>query len=361
MGASTRCAPKGARTDVSTHSATGTPSEALRQALSKLPAGQPVAVALSGGSDSVALALMAAQVCESDRPLHLFHIHHGLLAQADEWVQHLTQFAQALGVPLSVRYVQVDLGQGLGTEASAREARYAALAELAHEHQVVAILLAHHQQDQAETVLLRLLRGAGVLGLSAMQEDVERQGMRLLRPWLDVERADLVAIAHAYAARTGWHAVLDPSNADPQYKRGAFRTELVPALEKHWPAWRQTLVRHAKQAGEVNEILEEVAATDWLTLEPSALGLSPVVAEHPQRGQSFSLAAWRVLSPARQALVLRYWLRQLEVPMPTERRLAELMRQLRQLHALGHDRELLWQHSAVSVRCVRGRVSLTSG
>jgi tRNA(Ile)-lysidine synthase len=326
------------------------PVRALQQALANIPADQAVAVALSGGTDSAALALVAAQVCaQRSQPLYFFHIHHGLMPEADAWAEHLAEFARALEIPLSVRHVQVDLAQGLGTEASAREARYQALAALADEHQVVALLLAHHQQDQAETVLLRLLRGAGVLGLSAMQEDVARQGMRLLRPWLDIERQELVDIAQEFADRTGWQAVQDPSNADPQYKRGAFRTELLPVLDKHWPAWRQTLVRHARQAAEVSEVLEEVAASDWLTLEPEA------------SGQSFSLKAWRDLSPARQALVLRYWLAQQQVAMPGERRLADLMRQLRQLHALGHDRELLWQHGSHTVRCLRGRVSLSSG
>jgi tRNA(Ile)-lysidine synthase len=326
------------------------PVRALQLALANIPSEQAVAVALSGGTDSVALALVAAQVCaQRGQPLYFFHIHHGLMPEADAWAEHLVGFARVLNVPLLVRHVQVDLGQGLGTEASAREARYQALAALAREHQVAAILLAHHQQDQAETVLLRLLRGAGVLGLSAMQEDASRQGMRLLRPWLEIERAELLLIAQDHFRRTGWQAVQDPSNADPQYKRGAFRTELVPVLEQHWPAWRQTLVRHARQAADVSDILDEVAALDWQTLEPDA------------SGQSFSLKAWRDLSPARQALVLRYWLDLQQVAMPGERRLADLMRQLRQLHALGHDRELLWQHGSHTVRCLRGRVSLSSG
>ena len=323
------------------------PVRALQQALATIPPEQPVAVALSGGTDSVALALVATQLCT--RPLYFFHIHHGLMREADAWVERLEELARVLDIPLFVRHVQVDLGQGLGTEASAREARYQALAALAREHQVAAILLAHHQQDQAETVLLRLLRGAGVSGMRAMQDDTVRQGMRLLRPWLQIERADLVQIVRTYTERTGWYAVEDPSNADPQYKRGAFRTELVPVLDAHWPAWRQTLVRHAKQAAEVTLILQEVAQADWHRLEPD------------ETGKSFDLKAWRLLSPARQALVLRFWLEQQQVSMPGERRLADLMRQLRQLHALGHDRELLWQHGSHTVRCVRGRVSLSSG
>jgi tRNA(Ile)-lysidine synthase len=322
----------------------------LIKALGSLAREAPIAVALSGGADSVALALIAAEHCaDTKRPLYFFHIHHGLMAQADAWVTHLQQFAHDLKIPLQVRHVQVDLTAGLGIEGAAREARYLALAQLCHEHDVAALLLAHHRQDQAETVLLRLLRGTGVSGLAAMRAEVQRGGMRLLRPWLEVERAELLAVAHAYAQRTGWAAVQDPSNTDPTYARGALRNALAPVLNTYWPAWCQTLVRHAKQAGEANEVLAEVAALDL-----AALHVNPA-------DQSFSLLAWRALSAARQALVVRHWLQEQGVAMPGERRLAELLRQLRQLHALGHDRELLWQHGAVAVLCKQGRVVLSSG
>jgi tRNA(Ile)-lysidine synthase len=214
---------------------------------------------------------------------------------------------------------------------------------------VAALLLAHHRQDQAETVLLRLLRGTGVSGLAAMQVDVQRGGMRLLRPWLDVERAELVAVADAYALRTGWAVVQDPSNTDPKYARGALRSALAPVLNTYWPAWCQTLVRHAKQAGEANEVLAEVAALDL-----AALDVKP-------EDHSFSLLLWRALSAARQALVVRHWLQEQGIAMPGERRLADLLRQLRQLHALGHDRELLWQHGAITVHCKKGRVVVSAG
>jgi tRNA(Ile)-lysidine synthase len=270
------------------------------------------------------------------------------MAQADEWVAHLQQFSQELNIPLQVRQVQVDLTAGLGVEGAARDARYLALAQLCFENGVAALLLAHHRQDQAETVLLRLLRGTGVSGLAAMQVDVQRGGMRLLRPWLEVERAELLAVAQAYEQRTGWAVVQDPSNTDPKYARGALRSALAPVLNTYWPAWCQTLVRHAKQAGEANEVLAEVAALDL-----AALDVKP-------EDQSFSLLAWRSLSAARQALVVRHWLQGQGVAMPGERRLAELLRQLRQLHALGHDRELLWRHGAASVRCQQGRVALST-
>jgi tRNA(Ile)-lysidine synthase len=322
----------------------------LAKALAPLAPEAPLAVALSGGADSVALAVIAAEHCaQTKRSLYFFHIHHGLMVQADAWVAHLHKFSQDLNIPLQVRHVQVDLAAGLGMEGAARDARYLALAQLCLEHDVAALLLAHHRQDQAETVLLRLLRGTGVSGLAAMRADVLRGGMRLLRPWLEVERAELLAVAQAYERRTGWAAVQDPSNTDPTYARGALRSALAPVLNTYWPAWCQTLVRHARQAGEANEVLAEVAALDL-----AALSVNPV-------DQSFSLLAWRSLSTARQALVVRHWLQEQGVAMPGERRLAELLRQLRQLHALGHDRELLWQHGSVAVRCKQGRVVLSSG
>ena len=325
-------------------------SALLKTALLTVAPQAPVAVALSGGADSVALALVAAEHCASTaRPLLFFHIHHGLISQADAWAEHLQKLSQDLNIPLHVRHVQVDLAAGLGVEGAARDARYTALAQLCLEHGVGAVLLAHHRQDQAETVLLRLLRGSGVAGLAAMQSEAQREGMRLLRPWLDVDRAELLVVAHAYEQRTGWSVVQDPSNTDPKYARGALRRALAPVLNTYFPAWRQTLVRHARQAGEVNEVLAEVAALDL-----AALDVNP-------EDQSFSLLHWSALSPARQALVVRHWLQGQGVAMPGERRLADLLRQLRQLHALGHDRELLWQHGAVAVRCKQGRVALSSG
>jgi tRNA(Ile)-lysidine synthase len=324
--------------------------DALGQSLATLPNRSSVAVALSGGIDSVALALVAQEVCkQTEHPLHFFHVHHGLYAEADTWAAHLQGLAHDLAVPLSLQHVEVAQDSGLGIEAAARQARYVALADLARSQGVTAILLAHHRQDQAETVLLRLLRGAGVLGLGAMHAQALRGDLQLLRPWLDIDRNVLVALTQAYAQRSGWYPVQDPSNSDVQYARGALRAELIPVLDLRWPAWRQTLTRHAKQAQETSQILDEVAAGDWQTLEPDP------------HGMSFSLQRWRSLSEPRQALVLRYWLNQRGAAMPGERRLAELMRQLRQLHALGHDRELLWQHGSYRVQCVRGRVSLSSG
>ena len=324
-------------------------SNALQAALKDLPEHAPVAVALSGGVDSAAVAIAAARVCQgSARPLHFFHIHHGLFAQADAWVQHVRALAALLITPLRVEYVNVAQDSGLGIEGAARESRYAALFAMARQHQSQALLLGHHRQDQAETVLLRLLRGAGVQGLAAMQADTERQGLRMLRPFLDIDRADLLAFVAPFTQLTGWSPIHDPSNTDPKYARGAFRSALIPILQVHWPAWQQTLTRHARQAAETVEILDEVAQSDLAGLDPDPAD------------QSFSLKLWRELSQPRQALVLRYWLQGQGVAMPGDRRLADLLRQLRQLHALGHDRDLLWQHGQIALRCRQGRVLLAA-
>lgn len=323
--------------------------QALKSALNAIPESAPVAVALSGGADSAAMAIVAARVCQaSDRPLHFFHVHHGLFAQADAWVDQVRALADLLNTPLLVEYVEVAQDSGLGIEGAARESRYTALIAMAEKQQSRALLLAHHRQDQAETVLLRLLRGAGVQGLAAMQADTERKGLRMLRPFLDIDRDDLLAYVASFTQQTGWSPVQDPSNTDSKYARGALRSGLIPVLQAHWPAWQQTLTRHARQAAETVEILDEVAASDLAGLDPDPLDLS------------FSLKLWRELSHARQALVLRYWLQRQGIAMPGDRRLADLLRQLRQLHALGHDRDLLWQHGQIALRCRQGRVLIAA-
>lgn len=324
-------------------------TQALQASIQGLSEHTPIAVAFSGGADSAALAITAAEVCQaSERPLHFFHIHHGLNPDADAWVEQARALARLVNIPIDVEYVEVAQDSGLGIEGAARASRYIALAAMAKRHGIATLLLAHHRQDQAETVLLRLLRGAGVSGLAAMRADTSRQGLHLLRPFLDIERAELLNCVAKFSTQHGWQAVQDPSNTDPHYARGALRAKLLPVLQTYWPAWQQTLTRHAGQAAQTIEILDEVAANDLATLD-----LQPT-------DGSFSLKLWRALSPARQTLVLRYWLQQQQVAMPGDRRLADLMRQLRQLHALGHDRDLLWQHGQTTLRCRQGRVLLVA-
>jgi len=326
---------------------------ALEQALGSLPdnaACTSIGIALSGGVDSAMLALHAAAWRSNQHhnlQLHCLHIHHGLQADADKWRNQAKALTDALGLSWQEHRVDVDLSQGDGLEAAARQARYEALIALSRQLNISTILLAHHQDDQAETVLLRLLRGAGPGGLAAMRPRTLRGDILFVRPWLDMPRARILAQAERYAQSHNWQAVQDPSNVQDEYTRGALRRRLTPHLNERWPGWQTVLARHARQSAELVELVQEVAAHDFNTLEPDA------------RNLSFSLEKWRLLSPARQTQVLRHWLTLNKVRMPSSARLSELMRQMRQLHALGHDRHLQLAHDGGLIRCMHGRMQWT--
>jgi len=327
--------------------------DCLGNALAALPATTGLAVAVSGGPDSSALAVAADNWCQAqNRPLTLLHVHHGLQVKADDWQQQVQSLADTLGRPLLVERVQVDLASGQGVEGAARAARYAALSEMATKHNINAVLLAHHRQDQAETVLMRLLRGAGVTGLAAMTVLTERDGLWWVRPWLDVSRDCIVSYLSTFCAHAGWIPVDDPSNVDVSYARGHLRVGVIPAIERHWPAWRESLVRHAKQAAQAERLLAQYGAQLILQL---GVALSEPV---DSRAPILSLTLWRELNADEQALAIRTWLQRAGFQMPTDKRLNELMRQLREVHAMGHDRALYWQQTDCAVRCVRGQLHL---
>ncbi|WP_175174630.1 tRNA lysidine(34) synthetase TilS [Achromobacter pestifer] len=318
----------------------------MRQALLALPERPArIAVAVSGGADSAMLAVHAAAVArELGIGVSLFHVHHGLQAAADAWGGQVHALGGLLGVPVAEARVQVEQAAGKGIEAAARDARYAALAQLADAHGTRHVLLAHHRNDQAETVLLRLLRGTGLAGMAAMSAATQRDGILYLRPWLAQDRAAILQAAASVEAACGWKPVQDPTNADPRYTRAAVRELLAPVLDGRWPGWRGIVARHAGHMAEAAQILDEVAREDFARLEPSPDGVS------------FSLLAWRALSAARQAHVLRHWLARNGARMPTDARLRDLLRQLRELHSLGHDRQLRVEQAGHVVRCHRGRV-----
>ncbi len=328
------------------------PSVCLQQALARNLAfkrGQRLGLGLSGGADSAMLAVHAhLWAISRGIELHFFHVHHGLQAMADQWQETVHELARRLHRPCHSLRAQVrpEKLSADGMESAARDARYQALAQMADFVGVQDILLAHHQDDQAETVLLRLLRGAGPTGLGAMAPSLARDGLTYWRPWLEQPRVTILGDSERFTAATGWAAVQDPTNAHPDYTRGALRELLTPALNARWPGWQSVLQRQARLSRETRDVLESVARQDLQALE---LG---------DDGRSFSLAAWRRLEPARQSLAIRHWLQGQGAGMPTEARLAELMRQLRGLHALGHDRQLQLKHGPWLIRCVRGRVIL---
>lgn len=320
--------------------------KALQQLGGAIRPHQAVAVACSGGVDSAMLALHATLWARVQGiTLHFFHVHHGLQQVAEGWVQQVHFLAQLLGVPCHTFRVHVDLSRGDGLESAARTARYDAFAQLAAFTGVQHILLGHHLDDQAETVLLRLLRGAGPTGMGAMASLMQRDGLTFLRPLLTVPRSELIAVAKQFAALTQWQPVWDPTNLQDVYTRGAVRERLTPHLNERWQGWQRVLARHAQQSQETAQLLDEIAADDLAQLDWAADG-------------SFDLALWRQLKPARQALVLRYWLAHNGLKMPTQARLNDMLKQLRQLHQLGFDRQMRVKHGHVWVCCSKGRVFL---
>lgn len=320
--------------------------QSVLQALGRLPTDVGLGVALSAGADSAMLAVHLARAAgQTGHAVHCFHVHHGLQGPADAWLEQARHLSALLGLPFHSKRVQVHM-TGKGVEAAARDARYQALAGLADSTGIEHLFLAHHQDDQAETVLLRLVRGAGPLGLSAMDFASTRAGKTWHRPWLDQPRSRILACAGTFGDITGWHPVQDPTNIDTRYARGVVRAELAGTLDAHWPAWRQVLARHAQQARELAAWARQASEDDLRQLDPDA------------DGAGFALLAWRTLPPARQAMVLRHWLHTQGLRMPTHARLQDWLRQLRGVHALGHDRNVRLHHESCFITVRRGRVRL---
>lgn len=205
--------------------------------------------AFSGGLDSTVLLHAAARL--PGIQLRAIHIHHGLHADADQWAEQCARYCRRLNIDLLVVKVDVKKNAGKGIEAAARNARYEAIAGHIGNDEI--LLTAHHKQDQAETVLLRLLRGSGVQGLAAMRASSSAHGFRQLRPLLSVSKAEL----QAYAAdeKLGWTE--DPSNQKSDFDRNFLRHEIMPRLEKRWPQAVENFSRSAQLLDEEHQCLRE--------------------------------------------------------------------------------------------------------
>ena len=199
----------------------------------KRPSGKRVAVALSGGVDSVVLLHKLRDV----PGLRAIHVHHGLSPNADAWADFCRKLCKRLGVPLTIKKVKV-VKRGEGLEAAARTARYDAFRKIPEE----TLALAHNLDDQAETVLMNLLRGAGVRGASGMARESRFQGKTVLRPLLDVPRDEILAYAREH--KLEW--IEDESNADESLTRNFIRRRIAPLLQQKYPKWRQALARAAR-------------------------------------------------------------------------------------------------------------------
>ncbi|ROZ85010.1 tRNA lysidine(34) synthetase TilS [Pseudomonas neustonica] len=273
-------------------------------------------VGLSGGLDS--MVLLDALVQLRDQlilpPLSAMHIHHGLSAEADAWVAFCEQECAKRGVELYVERVQ--LAPGASIEEAARSARYQAFA--VHLPAGATLLLAHHRDDQLETLLFRMMRGTGLRGLAGMPAQRQLAAGQLLRPLLPWRRRDL----ELWAREHGLAWIEDPANRDPRFARTALRHQLLPALRDGWPQAEEGLLRLAGHAGEANELLDERAAED---LSATSKPLNDVWLRH---WPSLDMDALSALSPARQRNLLRYWLAAQGALLPASRRLDEWLGQL---------------------------------
>ena len=289
----------------------------------------PVAVAYSGGADSTALLLMLAR--QHPGQVLAIHIHHGLQAAADDFAAHGDAFCRQLGVPLHVVHVNAESASGQSPEDAARRARYAALSRKVKEINsaldqqkrsqaaVKSVAIAQHADDQIETLLLALSRGAGLPGLSAMPASWQRDGIEFVRPLLGLSSLEIrawlasqgLAARHPGSSNTGQGWVEDPTNTDTQFTRNRIRHALIPALEKTFPQFRQTFARSAAHAAAAQSLLVQVAVDDMATT-----GLPP------------DIAALQSLTTERQANVLRHWLKSAYQVSPSTAQLAELQSQL---------------------------------
>lgn len=283
-------------------------AESLQATLASLADGQPPTrylVAFSGGLDSSVLLHALAQL--SEVPLLALHVDHRLHEDSCRWAEHCRDFAQQLAVEYQQFVVEIDRDSGDSLEAAARDARYRVLGEQLQPGD--SLLSAHHQDDQAETLMLNLLRGSGAAGLAGIGS-VQPLGPGLLvRPLLEVSREEL----QAYAARHQLRWLEDPSNLDTQFDRNFLRREVMPLLQGRWPATTAQLAHSAVLAGEAAGMLEQLADADL------------VVLGSPDRLEVAGLLA---LGDARARNVLRRAIQRLRLPSAPKRRLRQISQEL---------------------------------
>lgn len=306
-------------------------SQSLTDAIGAFSPAFALAVAYSGGADSTALLLACCQKWPGQ--VGAIHVHHGLQAAADGFQQHCQAVCATLNVPLVVRRVDARHSAGQSPEDAARIARYRVFSDLSLENwpasasgkaafnglRVQSIALAQHADDQVETILLALSRGAGLSGLSGMAKHWQRDGVSYCRPFLEVSAREI----RAWLAAQDIGFIEDPSNTDQRFTRNRIRARLLPALQDVFPAFRDTFARSASHAAQAQEILQELGAQD-LTRISRPDDARPVISQ------------LQTLSRARQANALRFWLKAHCMTVPNAAQLDELLDQVADCKTRGH-------------------------
>ncbi len=326
----------------------------MQEVVALLPGGAlpaAMAVAYSGGADSTVLLHLAREFALKHAiALFAFHVHHGISPNADAWLAHCDATAQQAGIPFFFERITLDSSANL--EAQARSQRYAALGRLCARHAVPLLLTAHHQDDQAETVLLHLLRGA----LTSKGMDVCKlapgllggERIHLARPLLGTTREHI--LAHAQGCQFAF--VEDESNLDPKYARCALRLQVMPALAQHFPGYQQVLARSSQHAQQTALLLDELAQQDWQQFQArvqsgAQAGLLA--------GTGLQMAALTQLSAPRAHNLLRFWLALHGARLPSSSWLHELYEQLRSAR---EDAQVCVEHPDCDIHRYRDEIQL---
>jgi len=305
-------------------------SQVFHKQLQALTRSKNILIAYSGGLDSHVLLHLASQLSQANNYSHksqttqatqvnqansyqvrAMHIHHGLQEEADAWVPHCQQVCDELNIPIEIKHLNLTIEKGKSIEESARTARYAVFNETLQPDEV--LLTAHHQNDQAETLLLQLFRGAGVQGLASMPCIANFGSGQHARPLLSCSRQSL----ETYAKENQLNFIEDPSNQDSAFDRNYLRNEILPELRERWPSIDKTISRSASIQAETKQILDELAEQDLLLIQNNSN-------KNPLKNNILDISVLKKLSFSRQKLVLRYWIDVNEFQAPSEKKLKHI-------------------------------------
>ena len=309
----------------------------LLHTISALPSCKRLLVAYSGGMDShVLLHAILRNSNELAAEIEAVHVNHGLQKDAHVWAERCSAYCKTHEIPITVLEVDAKPGKGESPEAAARNSRYDAIRRLMRDGDI--LLTAHHSEDQAETVLLQLLRGSGPSGLSAMPM-INGFGPGFhARPLLEFARADLADYARHHQLQ--W--LEDFSNLDTSFDRNFLRHEVIPLLKQRWPALEKTLSRSASHCAEAQQLIEQAARIDMQDM-------------HLDKNGSMSIAALAELPPPRARAVVRTWISDTGLKLPDT---ARLDRVLREMLTAREDRNPVVEWSGVEMRRYRERLYL---
>ena len=303
---------------------------ALDDAIAAFQPELPLAVGFSGGADSTALLLACAAKWPGQ--VSAVHINHGLQVAATVFEHQCSAVCGRFNIPLQVVRVNAKANPGQSPEAAARQARYQGFARIIQEsHALPAIqniALAHHADDQIETFLIALSRGAGLAGLSAMPQSLERDGITYWRPLLNVGAGEI----RSWLAHKNVDFVDDPSNTDSRFLRNRIRSQLLGPLKLTFPQLRQPFARSLSHLAQAKELLDELAVSDLASVMQ--------ITAHSAPSPGPQIKSLQKLSQNRQGNLVRYWLVSQHQVIPSTAQLTELLRQVADCVTRGHHIDL---------------------